>query len=110
MDHPPYSPELAPCDFWLFPKLKNAMKGQRFVDLSDIQYNVKKLLRGIPENDFPAVAPLSHEVHSFTRRVVRRRQQPLVHRYANFAFTGPFGELNCPTMYITTSVYLVGLL
>ena len=22
MDHPPYSPDLAPCDFWLFPKLK----------------------------------------------------------------------------------------
>jgi hypothetical protein len=22
MDHPPYSPYLAPCDFWLFPKLK----------------------------------------------------------------------------------------
>jgi histone-lysine N-methyltransferase SETMAR len=22
MDHPPYSPELAPCDFWLFPELK----------------------------------------------------------------------------------------
>jgi histone-lysine N-methyltransferase SETMAR len=21
-DHPPYSPDLAPCDFWLFPKLK----------------------------------------------------------------------------------------
>jgi histone-lysine N-methyltransferase SETMAR len=20
MDHPPYSPDLAPCDFWLFPK------------------------------------------------------------------------------------------
>jgi len=42
MDHPPYSPELAPCDFWLFPKLKNALKGQRFADLSDIQHNVKK--------------------------------------------------------------------
>jgi len=27
MDHPPYSPELAPCNFWLFPKLKNALKG-----------------------------------------------------------------------------------
>jgi len=26
MDHPPYSPDLAPCDFWLFPKLKNALK------------------------------------------------------------------------------------
>ena len=52
MDHPPYSPDLAPCDFWLFPKLKNALKGQRFADLFDIQRKVKTLLRGIPENDF----------------------------------------------------------
>jgi len=52
MDHPPYSPYLVPCDFWLLPKLKNALKGQRFADLSDIQRNVKTLLRGIPEHDF----------------------------------------------------------
>jgi histone-lysine N-methyltransferase SETMAR len=52
MDHPPHSPDLALCGFWLFPKLKNALKGQRFADLSDIQHNVKTLLRGIPENDF----------------------------------------------------------
>ena len=81
-DHPPYSPDLAPCDFWLFPKLKNTLKGQRFADLSDIQRIVKTLLRGIPDNDFQdflAVAPSSHEMHSFTRRVFRRRQQPLVH-------------------------------
>jgi histone-lysine N-methyltransferase SETMAR len=41
MDH---SPDLAPCDCWLFPKLKNALKGQIFADLSDIQCNVKALL------------------------------------------------------------------
>jgi hypothetical protein len=35
MDHQPYSPDLAPCDFWLFPKLKNALKEQRFADLSN---------------------------------------------------------------------------
>ena len=52
MDHPSYSPDLALCDFWLFPKLKNALKGQRFADLSDIQCNVKTLLRGILKNDF----------------------------------------------------------
>ena len=23
IDHPPYSPDLSPCDFWLFPELKN---------------------------------------------------------------------------------------
>jgi histone-lysine N-methyltransferase SETMAR len=56
MDYPPYSPDLAPCDFWLFPKLKNALKGQRFADLSDIQSNVKTLLRRIPENDFKTVS------------------------------------------------------
>jgi len=26
---PPYSPDLAPCDFWLFPKLKSPLKGGR---------------------------------------------------------------------------------
>jgi hypothetical protein len=57
----------------VFPKLKNALKGRRFSDLSDIQGNAKTLLRVIPENDFqdlfPAMAPSSHEVHSFTGRV-----------------------------------------
>jgi hypothetical protein len=52
MDHPRYSPDLATCDFWLFPELKNARKEQRFADLSDNHRNVKMLLRGIPENNF----------------------------------------------------------
>ena len=26
--HPPYSPDLAPCDFFLFPKLKTHLEGQ----------------------------------------------------------------------------------
>jgi hypothetical protein len=51
MNHPPYSPDLAPCDFWLFPKLKIALKGQRFADIADIQRNMM-LLQGILENDF----------------------------------------------------------
>ena len=28
--HPPYSPDLAPADFFLFPKLKPTLKGRRF--------------------------------------------------------------------------------
>jgi transposase len=28
LDRPPYSPDLAPCNFWLFPKLKTALKGR----------------------------------------------------------------------------------
>jgi histone-lysine N-methyltransferase SETMAR len=52
MDHPPYSPNLTPYDFWPFQKLKNALTGQRFADIPDIQCNVTMLLRGIPENNF----------------------------------------------------------
>jgi hypothetical protein len=69
MDNPPYSPDLDPCNFWLFPKLKNALKGQSFADLSDNQRNVKTLLRGIPENDFQdlfnsgTIVSLSAQLH-----------------------------------------------
>jgi histone-lysine N-methyltransferase SETMAR len=30
LEHPPYSPDLAPSDFYLFPKLKLFLAGQRF--------------------------------------------------------------------------------
>ena len=29
LDYPPYSPDLSPCDFWLFPKLKEMLAGHR---------------------------------------------------------------------------------
>jgi histone-lysine N-methyltransferase SETMAR len=50
MDHPPYSLDLAPCDFWLFPKLKNALKGQRFADIPDIviaRYSGKRIFNTV---------------------------------------------------------------
>ena len=36
---PPYSPDLVPCDFWLFPKLKSRLKGKRFQTIDEIQEN-----------------------------------------------------------------------
>ncbi len=32
VSHPPYSPDLAPCDFFLFPKVKEKLRGIRFVN------------------------------------------------------------------------------
>jgi hypothetical protein len=29
LEHPPYSPELAPNDFFLFPKIKEILKGRK---------------------------------------------------------------------------------
>ena len=36
---PPYSPDIAPCDFWMFSKLKMALKGKRSDDIETIQSN-----------------------------------------------------------------------
>jgi hypothetical protein len=40
----PYSPDLAPCDFVLFPKLKMKLKGRRFETMSDIQMESQSVL------------------------------------------------------------------
>jgi transposase len=36
---PPYSPDLAPSDIWLFPSLKTNLKGTRFTTMEDIEYD-----------------------------------------------------------------------
>jgi len=41
MEHiPPYSPDLAANDFWMFQKLKSALIGERFHDTEDIKKTV----------------------------------------------------------------------
>jgi hypothetical protein len=30
LEHPPYLPDLAPCNFYLFPKIKSVLKGTHF--------------------------------------------------------------------------------
>ena len=44
MDHPPYSPDLAPRDFHLFLHLKKFLGGMRFDDDDDLIDAVQKLL------------------------------------------------------------------
>jgi transposase len=48
----PYSPDMAPCDFWLFPKLKIPMKGARFQSREDIMRNAMAQLNTIPKDAF----------------------------------------------------------
>lgn len=50
--HPPYSPDLAPCDFWLFPKIKSTMKGNRFDTIEDIKSNTTKQIKLLKKEDF----------------------------------------------------------
>jgi transposase len=45
---PPYSPDLSPCYFFLFPRLKNHLKGSHFCTLDNSHKSVTDELKGIP--------------------------------------------------------------
>jgi histone-lysine N-methyltransferase SETMAR len=47
MEHPPYSPDLAPCDFFLFGAMKQWFAGQHFTAIDDQLMRVEALLRGL---------------------------------------------------------------
>ena len=48
----PYSPDLTPCDFWLFSKVKLPLKGRRFQTANEMKENVTRQLMAIPKKDF----------------------------------------------------------
>lgn len=52
LDHPPYSPDLSPCDFWLFPTIKNKMKGSVYLSESEILEDFQKNLDLLGPNNF----------------------------------------------------------
>ena len=45
---PPYSPDLAPCDFWLFPKLR----GCRYETIEEMKEAVTKVIDTLTKEDF----------------------------------------------------------
>ena len=45
----PYSTDMAPCDVWLFPKLKMPLKGKRFQSREGIMQNATEQLHPIPK-------------------------------------------------------------
>jgi hypothetical protein len=46
LDHPPYSTDLTPADFWLFPK------GDRHDTTQDIQRECTAVLNAIPQKEY----------------------------------------------------------
>lgn len=51
LEHPPYSPDLAPCDYWLFPKIKSLMKGRRFNSIEAAKTRTTELLQVLTSED-----------------------------------------------------------
>ncbi|GFU90705.1 histone-lysine N-methyltransferase SETMAR [Trichonephila clavipes] len=80
LDHPPYSPDLAPSDFFLLPHLKIVLEGQRnssneeaitFVNHYFVEKNVEYYLDG-------------YRVGSFTGRSVQRYKDTMLKNKKKF--------------------------
>ena len=68
--HPPYSPELAPCDFWLFPKLR----GCRYKAIEKMKEAVTKVIGTLTQEDF----------HGAFQKLLERYNKCIAARGENF--------------------------
>jgi hypothetical protein len=50
LEHPPYSLDPAPNDYFLFPKIKEILKGRHFDDIDNIRSHMTAALKAIPQN------------------------------------------------------------
>ena len=52
LPHPPYSPDLSPCDFWLNPHIKGYLRGRRFETRSAVGSALYQGTNSIPKEMF----------------------------------------------------------
>ena len=52
VNHPPYSPDPSPCDFFLFPRLKKMLSGKKYTSRSSLGSAIYQCLQQIPKQDY----------------------------------------------------------
>ena len=52
LNHPPYSPDLSPCDVFLFPRLKKMLSGNKYTSRSSLGSAIYQCLQQIPKEDY----------------------------------------------------------
>ena len=50
--HPSYRADLGPCDFWLFPKFKEKLRGCLYVTIKEMKEAVTKVIDTLTQEDF----------------------------------------------------------
>ena len=62
IDHPPYSPDLAPSDYFLFPNLKKHLAGKWYESDDDVIFAVEDFFEGQEENFYATgIRALQHK-------------------------------------------------
>jgi len=62
LKYSPYSPDLAPCDYWAFPTLKRQLRGKRFSSDDEVRNAMAAVLKVMSQNN------LFHLFESFIKR------------------------------------------
>ena len=74
LGHPPYSPDLPPCDFFMFPTLKKILRGRQFDDVADLQREVQSAIASLGtsayKNCFYSWVKRCKKVHFIQRGVL----------------------------------------
>ena len=52
LPHPPYSPDIAPCDFFLFPQIKKELKGKSFNNVKNLARAIQAVVESIPKANY----------------------------------------------------------
>ena len=52
LNYPPYSPDLSSCDFFLFPRLKKMLSGNKYTSRSSLGSAIYQCLQQIPKEDY----------------------------------------------------------
>ena len=55
LNHPPYSPDLSPCDFFLFPRLKKMLSRNTYTSRSSLGSAIYQCLQQIPKDYLSAI-------------------------------------------------------
>ena len=52
LEHTPCSPDLAPCDFWLFRKIKKQLKTRKYKNIFELKMTFEEMIRKLEKKDF----------------------------------------------------------
>ena len=101
--HRPYSPDLAPCDLWVFPKLKEKLRGCRY-EIIEMKEAVTKVIDTLTLPwGLPDVVGTVQQVHCSRRRLFRRGLELSVFTINKSAHTKKSLETYCVLLVYTWS-------
>jgi hypothetical protein len=69
--HSPHSPDLAPCDFFLFPRMNLQLNGSCFQKVSEIQQQSLTILHSIPNYQFSGASTLEDTQDPWKRTTLK---------------------------------------